>query len=329
MKKILTLCLCGLTAASLTACGNTVTNEKSEKNEISLIETSDITEASENSEQNNNTSKEDKNGFDKSTNNTIQYYGHTIELPAYYEADDSNNPISSQNYYAYENGMPMALLQIQVTSTGTDKDNLADDFEENISGLKTLENFKEEYRGKTTLAGDPAYYSDFSCTTNNTDFDCKVVATKHDDSSSNMYALFLMQAKNSEYDYFSDFDKIIASITFGNNSEDIATTTPTPEPTPEISLEYSNALSKAHDYLDFTSFSYSGLIDQLEFEGFSTEACTYAADNCGADWNEQAALKAQSYLDFTSFSRQGLIDQLVFDGFTAEQAEYGVSAVGY
>ena len=107
------------------------------------------------------------------------------------------------------------------------------------------------------------------------------------------------------------------------------TPTATPEPTQEVPLEYQNALSKAHDYLDFTAFSYTGLIDQLEYEGYSAEACTYAADNCGADWNEQAAKKAQDYLDFTSFSRQGLIDQLIYEGFTAEQAEYGVSAVGY
>lgn len=90
-----------------------------------------------------------------------------------------------------------------------------------------------------------------------------------------------------------------------------------------------NALEKALSYLNYTSFSRSGLIDQLEYEGFSTEEATYGVDNCGADWNEQAAKKAQSYLDYSSFSRQGLIDQLVFEGFTQEQAEYGVSAVGY
>ncbi|MBQ6524668.1 MAG: Ltp family lipoprotein [Atopobiaceae bacterium] len=71
------------------------------------------------------------------------------------------------------------------------------------------------------------------------------------------------------------------------------------------------------------------LVGQLEFEGYTHEEATFAADNCGADWNEQAAKCAQSYLEYTSFSRQGLIDQLVFEGFTYEQAEYGVSAVGY
>lgn len=90
-----------------------------------------------------------------------------------------------------------------------------------------------------------------------------------------------------------------------------------------------NALEKAHDYLDYTAFSYSGLIDQLEFEGYSASEATYAADHCGADWNEQAAKKARQYLDYSSFSRSGLIDQLKFEGFTSAQAEYGARMNGY
>lgn len=104
--------------------------------------------------------------------------------------------------------------------------------------------------------------------------------------------------------------------------------TPT-EPESTLTMGQQNALQSAKDYLDYSGFSYTGLIEQLEFEGYSTEDATYAADNCGADWNEQAAKSAQSYLDLTSFSRDGLIEQLVFDGFTQEQAEYGVTAVGY
>ena len=98
---------------------------------------------------------------------------------------------------------------------------------------------------------------------------------------------------------------------------------------PQPNIEQSNAISKAKDYLSLTAFSHSGIIKQLEFEGFSNESATYAADNCGADWNEQAAAKAKSYLDLTSFSRSGLIEQLQFEGFTAEQAEYGATANGY
>lgn len=90
-----------------------------------------------------------------------------------------------------------------------------------------------------------------------------------------------------------------------------------------------NALSQAKSYLTAMAFSYSGLIKQLEYEGYSLEDATYAVDNCRADWNEQAALKAKSYMNSMSFSRQGLIDQLIYEGFSAEQAEHGVSTVGY
>ena len=90
-----------------------------------------------------------------------------------------------------------------------------------------------------------------------------------------------------------------------------------------------NALRSAGSYLVFSAFSYEGLIDQLEFEGYTTAEATYAADNCGADWNEQAAKSAQNYLSFMAFSRSGLIDQLEYEGFTHDQAVYGVTQNGY
>lgn len=80
--------------------------------------------------------------------------------------------------------------------------------------------------------------------------------------------------------------------------------------------------------MDFSAFSYDGLIGQLEFDKFTTEQATYAVKNCGTDWNEQAVKKAKSYLDISGFSRDGLIDQLVFDGFSQEQAVYGVEQNG-
>lgn len=109
-----------------------------------------------------------------------------------------------------------------------------------------------------------------------------------------------------------------------NNTSDTAANT-----APKATLSQSNALRSAKNYLDFTAFSYTGLIEQLEYEGYPTEDATYAVDNCGADWNEQAAKSAQKYLDLMAFSRSELIEQLVYEGFSAEQAEYGVSAVGY
>ena len=66
-----------------------------------------------------------------------------------------------------------------------------------------------------------------------------------------------------------------------------------------------------------------------ENKGYSKEDSTYAADNCGADWDEQAAKKAQEYMDYSAFSRSKLIDQLEYEKFTTSQAEYGAKAVGY
>jgi hypothetical protein len=90
------------------------------------------------------------------------------------------------------------------------------------------------------------------------------------------------------------------------------------------------AVRKAGDYLEYTAFSRSGLINQLaSFEGFSTEDATFAVDSLTVDWNEQAAKKAKDYLEYTAFSRNGLINQLVsFEGFTPAQAAYGVSTTG-
>ena len=100
------------------------------------------------------------------------------------------------------------------------------------------------------------------------------------------------------------------------------------EPADTMTMGQKNALGSAESYLSFTAFSRSGLISQLEFEGYSTEDATFAVDNCGADWNEQAVKKAAQYLEYSSFSRDGLISQLEFEGFTHEQAVHGVEENG-
>lgn len=101
------------------------------------------------------------------------------------------------------------------------------------------------------------------------------------------------------------------------------------KPSAPVTLAQRNAVESAKSYLSFMAFSRSGLIDQLEFEGFSTKDATFAVDYVSPNWNRQAAEKAQAYLDFMAFSRQGLVDQLLFEGFTPKQAEFGVEAVGY
>lgn len=112
--------------------------------------------------------------------------------------------------------------------------------------------------------------------------------------------------------------------------DSVATPTKSPTQKPDTAtLGETNAAKKALSYLKYSAFSREGLIDQLEFEGFTRKEAEYGVTQSGADWNEQAAKKAAQYLKYSSFSRSGLIDQLEFEGFTAQQAEYGADAVGY
>ena len=98
---------------------------------------------------------------------------------------------------------------------------------------------------------------------------------------------------------------------------------------PELTTSQKNAIRMAESYLDFTSFSRSGLIEQLEYEGFSNEDAVFAVDNIEVDWNEQAVKEAASYLDFMAFSFDGIVEQLEYEGFTHEQAVYGAQQNGF
>lgn len=107
------------------------------------------------------------------------------------------------------------------------------------------------------------------------------------------------------------------------------TTAPLPTET-EIAMTVGqkNALRSAKTYLAFTAFSYEGLIHQLEFEQYPHEDAVFAADNCGANWEEQALKSALNYLDFSAFSYKGLIKQLEFEKYTTEQATYAADNCG-
>lgn len=137
------------------------------------------------------------------------------------------------------------------------------------------------------------------------------------------------QASQQETEEVTNEAESIEAEADDASQQEQATTEPDPDPEPRATVGERNAQNKALDYLSFSAFSHSGLIEQLEYEGFTHEEAVYGADNSGADWNEQASLKAQEYMDSSSFSRDGLIEQLEYEGFTRQQAEHGVQAVGY
>lgn len=101
-----------------------------------------------------------------------------------------------------------------------------------------------------------------------------------------------------------------------NNAVDVSSAT----------LGEQNALKSAKSYMNYSSFSRQGLIEQLEYEGYTHEEAVFGADNGQFDWKEAAAQSAQSYMKYSGFSYQGLLDQLLYEGYTQEEAIYGVES---
>jgi len=109
----------------------------------------------------------------------------------------------------------------------------------------------------------------------------------------------------------------------------VVTSPPVPA-TPALvgTVSQRNAVAKAASYLRSSAFSRTGLIGQLQYEGFSLEDSTYGVDAQTVDWNTQAVKKAASYLRTSAFSRSGLIGQLEYENFSNAEAIFGVDAQG-
>ena len=154
---------------------------------------------------------------------------------------------------------------------------------------------------------------------------CKIQGCNNKKMSSSEYCVehFYDSYKYGYEDSLGDYDYKYNNYNYNYNANDYSSYSSN-----NITTGNEGALNKAKSYLRSSAFSYSGLIDQLEFCGFTESEAKYGADNCGADWYEQAELKAKSYLRSSSFSYNGLIDQLEFTGFTESEAKYGADNCG-
>lgn len=346
-KKIVALFLSVIVGFSFAACGNS--KAKSEVPNSESIATESNSQSSDSEE--NNT--KEKNDFNPDTNTAVNFFGYSLSLPASWSEGD-NSSFDCKYYYAETDGA-VAMIQLSCSeSFSSDFDGLyfsKDSFIEAFGSA--FESFELVQDDICNVGGTQGLSFEFTGSQEDLHLRGKVVSFVCE-TDNNLISVSLIQSNNTEYDYFADFEKILNSVTFNSSdapsaetneaasgsvsapsdtpssaaSEPAPTSTPTAEPTPEVSVENQNALRQAHSYLSFSAFSYSGLIEQLEYEGYSTEAATYAVDNCGADWFEQAAKQAQSYLDFSAFSYSGLIEQLEYEGYTTEQATSAVDNCG-
>ena len=92
--------------------------------------------------------------------------------------------------------------------------------------------------------------------------------------------------------------------------------------------EKAAALEDAETLFRVHYASYNGLIWYLSDHGHTEAAAQYAADNCNADWNQEAVKCAQYYLKTMTMDRDELLGQLEYEGFTSSQAEHAANSVG-
>ena len=96
------------------------------------------------------------------------------------------------------------------------------------------------------------------------------------------------------------------------------------EEVPDVPFEFEQALDKAQNYVDFTSFSEADLRRQLEYHEFSPEAIQFALDNVNVDYQAECIEKAKNYLEFTSFSEADLREQLEYHKFSEEHISVAI-----
>lgn len=295
---------------------------------LNLSQTSnDIPEShSESISSENTASKKEKNDFNSSTNVDVVFAGYNLSIPSTW-TNTTESP--DLDYYYAEIGDSVVMLQLnRIDSPIATADDFFETEEEFITGFgESFDTFTNKSSEIIKVAGNDALQFSFTGSTSGIEFDGKFTLLI-DEANANLVAIGFMQSVNSEYNYWNDYDSILESISYSTEKTPVSKESATTKETSDTTLEQKNALSKAKDYLKLSFFSYTGLIEQLEYEGFSTEDATYAADNCNADWYEQASGKAKDYLDLSPFSYSGLIEQLEFEGFTNDEATKAVDSCG-
>lgn len=138
--------------------------------------------------------------------------------------------------------------------------------------------------------------------------------------------------------YFNIAKSVITNLlTASTESPDSKAETPEGDSNTEESIveeqitvtpDMTDALNKAKSYLSSSPCSPVGLVEQLQYDGYSEEAAKYAVANCGANWQIQAMKITNIYLDNYVFSRAAIIEQLEYEGFTHEDAIYGADHCG-
>ena len=275
----------------------------------------------------------EKNAFNKKTNQTIVFDGISLSVPEYLSKEDKELSTEENRYYYAENGEAIAFFETMYTDLdeALSEAEFLEQMDEYDQGvISTLDNPKIQSTLNVTVAGYPGRILHVSCKVKGKKLEGYFTYFLKDEEDRVIF-LSLCQTDNTEFDYFSDYFKIIATARRedGTDGSSASTGSGTGSIADTGTVGEQNALASALDALNNYAFSYSGLISALRAAGYSETEAVFAADHCGADWNEQAVKAALENLALSAFTRDTLIEQLQNEGFTYEEAVYGAEQNGY
>ena len=290
--------------------------------------------------------KTSKNGYENGTKEVL-LEDFSFNIPIYFNDKADNSTDTTYTYYA-EKGDRVAVLQ--VSNAVKDENNISFEKYSEVfwdaysSGLGGAEKIDDTY---FDVNGLKCYKVHYSLVYNNLNFEAYTYLIRNTETNEHI-TFSISESENTDYSYFEDVEKIVDSVKtktenasnetegmFSSDQNNTVNEKKEEEQTTEkatdngaVTKGMKNALKSAKSYISYSAFSRGGLIKQLLFEKYTEEEATYGADNCGANWNDEALECAKSYINYSSFSYAGLIKQLEFEEFTTEEATYGADSCG-
>ena len=168
-------------------------------------------------------SKKDRNGFNSITDKAVEIGYLRCTVPSYFQ--ESGTKGDARLFTAKNNTEEAVLFLKSIDASITDEefvDCREELLKEIISGLEPKETKAPE---ETSVGGMTGAAMDFRARYDGRQGSGRIVCLNRADTR--IYCALLIQLDLSEYDYFPDFERVLAS------AELLPEPTPTPEPTPE------------------------------------------------------------------------------------------------
>ena len=160
-----------------------------------------------------NVQRTEKNEFNKATNSSIVFDGIRLSVPGYLANEDTELSKDDNKYYYAESGTSVAFLETMYTDLGQEltEDQFRsqmDDFDQGV--ISTLDEPEILSTMDITVAGYPGRILHVFCNIQGMELEGYFTYFFKDDDD-RVDVLSLCQTTNSEYSYFSDYYKIIAT----------------------------------------------------------------------------------------------------------------------